>query len=88
MSRKQATPQQPATRLQPSQPSQPARPTAATPTFAGMPTAGQPTRPTTPPSDDEIRHRAYQKWESAGRPEGDGVGFWLEAEQELARSPR
>jgi hypothetical protein len=30
-----------------------------------------------------IRLRAYQKWESAGRPDGDGIGFWLEAEREL-----
>ena len=85
MSRKQSSPQQPATRPQPSQPS---RPTSAAPTFGGMPAAGQPTRPATPPSDDEIRQRAYDKWESAGRPAGDGVGFWLEAEQELRRSPR
>jgi len=34
--------------------------------------------------DDEARrHRAYLKWEAAGRPEGDGSRFWFEAEQEL-----
>jgi hypothetical protein len=32
---------------------------------------------------EEIRVRAYQKWEAAGRPGGDGVPFWLEAEREL-----
>jgi hypothetical protein len=37
------------------------------------------------PTPDEIRTRAYQKWETAGRPHGDSVVFWLEAEQELMR---
>jgi len=32
--------------------------------------------------EDKIRTRAYGKWEQAGFPEGDGVNFWLEAEQE------
>jgi hypothetical protein len=32
---------------------------------------------------DEIRVRAYQKWEAAGGPKGDGVEFWLQAEREL-----
>ena len=34
---------------------------------------------------DDIRRRAYEKWERAGKPAGDGVQFWLEAEQELMR---
>jgi hypothetical protein len=34
-------------------------------------------------SREEIGLRAYLKWEAAGRPEGDGVGFWLDAETEL-----
>ena len=34
-------------------------------------------------SEQTIRVRAYQKWEAAGRPEGDGVRLWLEAEREL-----
>jgi hypothetical protein len=33
--------------------------------------------------DEAIRARAYANWERAGRPEGDGVTFWLEAEAEL-----
>ncbi|HEY3969520.1 MAG TPA: DUF2934 domain-containing protein [Planctomycetaceae bacterium] len=33
--------------------------------------------------EDTIRHRAYLKWVTRGMPEGDGVDFWLEAEQEL-----
>jgi hypothetical protein len=57
-----------------------------------------PARPATPPavptetnhdaqrvSADDIRLRAYRKWENAGKPTGDGVPFWLEAEQELMR---
>jgi hypothetical protein len=34
-------------------------------------------------SADDIRLRAYRKWESAGKPNGDDISFWLEAEQEL-----
>ncbi len=34
-------------------------------------------------SDEDIRLCAYQKWEAAGKPTGDDVQFWLEAEQEL-----
>jgi hypothetical protein len=34
-------------------------------------------------TDEEIRRLAYQKWEAAGRPEGDGFNFWVEAEREL-----
>ncbi|MCA9087080.1 MAG: DUF2934 domain-containing protein [Planctomycetaceae bacterium] len=37
-----------------------------------------------PASVDDIRLCAYQKWEDAGRPECDGVDFWLEAESELS----
>jgi hypothetical protein len=32
----------------------------------------------------EIRLSAYLKWEAAGKPAGDGVKFWLEAEKELS----
>lgn len=35
------------------------------------------------PTEEEIRARAYALWEQAGRPEGDGVLFWMEAEKEL-----
>ena len=38
------------------------------------------------PSDDfnmAVRELAYFKWEAAGFPEGDGMGFWLEAELEM-----
>jgi hypothetical protein len=33
--------------------------------------------------EETIRLCAYTKWEAAGRPLGDGVQFWLEAEQDL-----
>lgn len=33
----------------------------------------------------EIARRAYHIWENAGRPHGDDLGHWLEAEEELAR---
>ena len=33
--------------------------------------------------EENIRMCAYRKWEAAGRPAGDGVQFWLEAEREL-----
>lgn len=34
--------------------------------------------------EEATRVRAYQLWERAGHPEGDGVSFWLEAEAELS----
>ena len=36
--------------------------------------------------EDKIRSRAYEKWEAAGCPTGDGVDFWLEAERECSQS--
>ena len=36
-------------------------------------------------SAEDIRLRAYRKWESAGKPPGDGSQFWLEAEKELVQ---
>jgi hypothetical protein len=35
------------------------------------------------PNEDEIRTRAHQLWEEAGRPSGRELEFWLEAEREL-----
>jgi hypothetical protein len=32
---------------------------------------------------NDIWRLARQKWEMAGRPEGDSSRFWLEAEKEL-----
>ncbi len=36
-----------------------------------------------PAAEDQVRLLAYFKWEAAGRPPGDGVEFWVEAEREL-----
>lgn len=47
--------------------------------------AACPPRYARPISHDEIRHRAYLKWEAAGRPPGDGGHFWAEAERELSQ---
>ena len=33
--------------------------------------------------EHEIRKKAYELWESAGRPEGSDQDFWLEAERQL-----
>ena len=33
--------------------------------------------------EEAIRERAHRKWEAAGRPAGDGLDFWLEAEREI-----
>lgn len=35
------------------------------------------------PSENEIRKRAHELWEKAGRPEGRDKEFWELAEQEL-----
>ena len=37
-------------------------------------------------SEEDIRLCAYRKWENAGRPPGDGVQFWLAAQQELEQA--
>ena len=36
-------------------------------------------------SEDMVREKAYLLWEEAGRPEGDGVHFWLMAEKEFGK---
>jgi hypothetical protein len=43
----------------------------------------EPARPDGAPTEEMIRARAFALWEEAGRPECDGVDFWLRAEQEL-----
>jgi DUF2934 family protein len=35
------------------------------------------------PRDDQIRSRAHQLWEQAGKPDGRERDFWHEAEKEL-----
>jgi len=39
-----------------------------------------------PASEEAIRLCAYRKWETAGKPVGNSVNFWLEAERELAQA--
>lgn len=34
-------------------------------------------------NEDAVRELAYHKWQAAGAPAGDGVTFWLEAEQQF-----
>jgi tRNA U34 2-thiouridine synthase MnmA/TrmU len=33
--------------------------------------------------EESIRRIAYQKWEAAGKPDSDGICFWLDAEREF-----
>lgn len=40
--------------------------------------------PAAAPTADQIRRLAYEKWETAGCPTGDGAEYWLAAERELA----
>ena len=39
-------------------------------------------------AEEEVRLRAYYKWEAAGRPEGDGATFWIDAEHEFQQQAR
>lgn len=39
-------------------------------------------------SEDEIRLRAYELWESAGKPAGRAHEFWRRAENELLKETR
>jgi hypothetical protein len=48
-------------------------------------TSGDKDHKAQPVSAEDIRLCAYRKWESAGKPTGDGLQFWLEAEQELGQ---
>jgi len=39
-------------------------------------------------SEEQLRELAYLRWEQAGRPPGDGVQFWLQAEAEASDCPK
>ncbi len=58
----------------------PSKPASPMPAASSMSAARNPAV-----SEEEIRVRAYQKWEAAGKPPGDGQRFWLEAERELRK---
>ena len=36
-----------------------------------------------PTAEEVIRLGAYLNWESAGKPAGDGINFWLEVEKDV-----
>ena len=57
-------------------------PTTATPTAS----AGDKDHNARLVTAEDVRLCAYQRWESAGKPTGDGIQFWLEAEQELVQA--
>ena len=38
--------------------------------------------PSTEREQQMIREAAYYRWERAGKPEGDELAFWLEAERD------
>jgi hypothetical protein len=38
-------------------------------------------------SNDEITRRAYELWDAAGRPSGQDLYFWCQAEEELRLEP-
>lgn len=58
-------------------------------TFTNRPKAAVSSGPTNLPHhglmsiEESIRQRAYLKWVARGRPDGDGVAFWLAAEREI-----
>lgn len=37
--------------------------------------------------EQQVRETAYYLWEDAGRPEGDGLEFWLLAENKILDLP-
>ena len=41
-------------------------------------------KPEAPETAELIRLRAYELWEEKGKPESDGIEFWLEAEKEIS----
>ena len=36
-----------------------------------------------PPTEDDIRKRAYLLWDRDGRPDGHSIDYWLQAAREL-----
>ena len=60
-----------------------ARPKRSAP--ADSETTGTPAPPDADPTDDDIRHRAYQRYLERGGRNGSEVDDWLSAEQELKK---
>jgi hypothetical protein len=42
-------------------------------------------RPMSKPTEEQIKIRAHELWEQAGKPEGREDEFWHQAEKELAQ---
>lgn len=40
------------------------------------------------PTEAQIRERAYDLWEKAGRPENNSESYWLEAEKQLTKEAK
>ena len=70
--------QKTATLVQPASVKPPSEPTPALAPIAD----GQPYKAKSV-SQEMIRDRAYQNWETGGKPKGNSIRFWLEAEKEL-----
>ncbi|QJW99859.1 DUF2934 domain-containing protein [Frigoriglobus tundricola] len=61
-----------------------AAPRQTNPAKAADTTSLQPPTRNGVPDVEAVRARAYALWTHAGCPTGDGVEFWLRAEQELS----
>jgi hypothetical protein len=60
--------------------------TPAQPTSAKSPSESVQVQKGTAKSQEVVRVHAYQKWEAAGKPNGNGINFWLEAEREVLQA--
>lgn len=60
--------------------------TPAQPASAKSPSESEQIQKGKAKSQEAVRVRAYKKWEAAGKPKGDGVNFWLEAEREVLQT--
>ncbi len=60
-------------------------PTGPAPATQPEVASGHKDRTATVASAEEVRIRAYRKWESAGKPAGNDIQFWLEAEKEMVQ---
>lgn len=60
--------------------------TPAQPASATSPSESEQVQKGKVKSQEAVRVHAYEKWEAAGKPNGDGVNFWLEAEREVLQA--
>ena len=59
----------------------------ATRTKRSTPVDSKPVETPHEPTEDEIRHRAYQRYLERGGSHGSDFDDWLDAEQDLRRKP-